>query len=99
MAVVVPVRAQPEDFMAPRVHSLPPLGLIIPAMQLKLKRRSWYVALVAYMMAGFSLSLSAKDFAKPVAQPAKTYPVHDDHSDEKVAIAADPYDTAEKAKI
>jgi len=68
-------------------------------MQLKLKRRSWYVALVAYMMAGFSLSLSAKDFAKPVAQPAKTYPVHDDHSDEKVAIAADPYDTAEKAKI
>ena len=36
---------------------------------------------------------------KPAAQPAKTYPAHDDHTDEKVAIAADPYDTADKAKI
>jgi len=36
---------------------------------------------------------------KPIAQPAKTYPTHDEHTDEKVAIAADPYDTADKAKI
>jgi hypothetical protein len=43
--------------------------------------------------------LSAKDFVKPVAQPAKSYPAHDDHSNEKIAIAADPYDTVEKAKI
>ncbi|MGA7399683.1 MAG: hypothetical protein WBW38_06670 [Candidatus Sulfotelmatobacter sp.] len=43
--------------------------------------------------------LSAKDFVKPSAQPAKTYPAHDDHSDEKVAIAADPYDSSDKAKI
>jgi hypothetical protein len=48
---------------------------------------------------GFSLYLAAKEFAKPPAQPAKSYPAHDDHSDEKVAIAADPYDTPEKAKI
>jgi len=48
---------------------------------------------------GFSLYLAAKDFAKPPAQPAKSYPAHDDHSDEKAAIAADPYDTPEKAKI
>jgi hypothetical protein len=51
------------------------------------------------MVTGFSLYLAAKDFAKPPAQPAKSYPAHDDHSDEKVAIAADPYDTPEKAKI
>jgi hypothetical protein len=51
------------------------------------------------MVTGFSLCLGAKDFAKPPAQPAKSYPAHDDHSDEKVAIAADPYDTPEKAKI
>ena len=44
-------------------------------------------------------SAPAKNFAKPQAQLAKTYPAHDDHSDEKVAIAADPYDTPEKAKI
>ena len=37
-----------------------------------------------------SATLSAKDFVKPTAQPAKTYPAHDDHPDEKVAIAADP---------
>jgi hypothetical protein len=46
-----------------------------------------------------SLSAKAKSFSKPQAQPATTYPAHDDHSDEKVAIAADPYDTSEKAKI
>ncbi len=46
-----------------------------------------------------SISLSAKDFVKPEAQPAKTYAAHDDHANDKVAIAADPYDTAAKAKI
>ena len=46
-----------------------------------------------------TLHLAAKDFIRPVAQPAKTYPAHDDHASEKVAIAADPYDTAEKSKI
>ena len=45
------------------------------------------------------LCLAAKEFVKPAAQPAKTYPAHDDHADEKVAIGADPYDTAGKAKI
>jgi hypothetical protein len=45
------------------------------------------------------LWLAAKDFVKPVAQPAINYPAHDFHRDEKVAIAADPYDTPEKAKI
>jgi hypothetical protein len=52
-----------------------------------------------FIVIEFSLCLGAKDFAKPPAQPAKSYPAHDDHSDEKVAIAADPYDTPEKAKI
>lgn len=45
------------------------------------------------------LLLFAKSFVKPVAQPASTYPAHDNHSDDKLAIAADPYDTPEKAKI
>jgi hypothetical protein len=43
--------------------------------------------------------VAAKDFVKPAAQPARTYPAHDDHATEKVAIAADPYDTPEKSKI
>jgi hypothetical protein len=45
------------------------------------------------------LVVAGKSFVKPVAQPAKTYPAHDNHTDEKVTIAAEPYDTAEKAKI
>jgi len=50
-------------------------------------------------IAVLTVSLSAKDFVKPAARPAKTYPAHDDHSDDKVAIAADPYYTPDKAKI
>lgn len=45
------------------------------------------------------LGLAAKDFAKPVAQAAIRYPANDTHPDEKLTIAADPYDTAEKEKI
>lgn len=43
--------------------------------------------------------LSAKNFVKPQARAAVNYSAHDFHRDEKVAIAADPYDTPEKAKI
>jgi hypothetical protein len=43
--------------------------------------------------------LASKNFVKPVAKTAINYPAHDFHRQEKVAIAADPYDTAEKAKI
>jgi hypothetical protein len=59
----------------------------------------------AICIAGLGLALylpallMAKNFAKPVAQAAFNYPAHDLHRDEKVTIAADPYDTAEKAKI
>jgi hypothetical protein len=41
----------------------------------------------------------AKTFVKPVPRTAINYPAHDFHRDEKVALAADPYDTADKAKI
>lgn len=42
---------------------------------------------------------AGKSFVKPVAKSAINYPAHDFHRDEKVGIAADPYDTPEKAKI
>ena len=44
-------------------------------------------------------TVASKNFVKPVAKTAINYPAHDFHRDEKTAIAADPYDTAEKAKI
>jgi len=43
--------------------------------------------------------LAGKSFVKPVARTAFNYPAHDLHRDEKVSIAADPYDNPEKAKI
>ncbi|HEX4786343.1 MAG TPA: hypothetical protein VH350_18530 [Candidatus Sulfotelmatobacter sp.] len=43
--------------------------------------------------------LAGKNFVKPVARSAVNYPAHDFHRDSQVAIAADPYDTPDKAKI
>src|SRR3984893_7157638 len=67
-----------------------------------LSSRSVYRFAIATLCAAL-LSLvpleASKNFGKPVAQPAINYPAHDFHRDEKPAIAADPYDTAEKAKI
>jgi hypothetical protein len=64
-----------------------------------LKASSPRVLFIVSAIAAFAICLAAKDFVRPAAQPAKTYPAHDDHADEKVAIAADPYDTADKARI
>jgi hypothetical protein len=44
-------------------------------------------------------AVAAKEFAMPTAQPARTYPAHDDHSTEKVVVAVDPYDVEDKASI
>jgi len=57
-------------------------------------------ALLALGLAFFVTALQAgKNFVKPVAKTAINYPAHDFHRDEKAAIAADPYDNPEKAKI
>jgi hypothetical protein len=45
------------------------------------------------------LGLAAKDFLMPQANPAITYPAHDQHPLEAIAVAVDPYDLAEKTKI
>lgn len=45
------------------------------------------------------LAFAGKEFVMPTAQAANTYPAHDDHPTEKVAIAVDPYDMADKAQI
>ena len=59
-------------------------------------RPAVWVLFVAFLM---PLLLVAKNFVKPVAKAAINYPAHDFHRDEKVGIAADPYDTPEKAGI
>jgi hypothetical protein len=43
--------------------------------------------------------MAGKDFVMPTAQAARTYPAHDDHPTEKLSVAVDPYDMADKAQI
>jgi hypothetical protein len=45
------------------------------------------------------LCLAAKEFSMPKVQPAASYASHDYHSKEKVTVALEPYDTADKANI
>jgi hypothetical protein len=68
-------------------------------MQPALKARLVRILVACCAVMGAAVQLAAKDFVKPSAQPAGTYPAHDDHTVEKVAIAADPYDSPDKAKI
>lgn len=63
------------------------------------KKTSHLTVLVLIALGLSTVAVAAKDFVKPAAQAAKTYPAHDEHPLEKVAIAADPYDTPEKAGI
>ena len=58
-----------------------------------------FAIVVLFSVMAISPCLWSRDFVKPQAHPAKAYPAHDDHPDEKAAIAADPYDNVEKAKI
>jgi hypothetical protein len=73
----------------------PPRSLNVPT------RASWILVMV-FLLGAMSFTvgdLVAKDFAKPVAHVAQGYPARDNHPEENVAIAVDPYDTAEKAKL
>ena len=63
----------------------------------RLSRRWFTVAFCAVCLA--PVVLASKSFVKPEAKSAINYPAHDFHRDEKVAIAADPYDKPDKAKI
>jgi hypothetical protein len=47
----------------------------------------------------FPTAIAAKDFVMPAAHPARTYPAHEEHADEKVTVAVDPYDVEYKADI
>ena len=64
--------------------------------QLRGAGATWPAAFVLCLCA---LAFAAKDFVKPVAQPARTYALHDEHSNESVAVAVDPYDSSAKAEI
>jgi hypothetical protein len=66
---------------------------------MRLPRRYRLRPLVVLLALLPTASYAGKNFVKPVAKSAINYPAHDLHRDEQVAMAADPYDTPEKAKI
>ena len=68
----------------------------MPLLRIRLRR---ILAVSLFCAGSVPVLLASKNFVKPVARAAFNYPAHDLHRDEKVAIAADPYDTPEKAKI
>jgi hypothetical protein len=55
--------------------------------------------LIAFVLFSGVWAMAGKDFVMPKAQAARSYPAHDDHPTEKLAIAVDPYDMADKAQI
>ncbi|HET7441131.1 MAG TPA: hypothetical protein VFJ47_07515 [Terriglobales bacterium] len=52
---------------------------------------------VATLLCG--LCVAAKEFVKPIAKAANSYPAHDEHPTEKTTVAVDPYDMPDKAQI
>src|SRR4029077_15824775 len=68
-------------------------------MQRTISRSSRRLPIVVLTLLVPTFLMAGKSFVKPVAKTAFNYPAHDLHRDENVSIAADPYDTPEKAKI
>jgi hypothetical protein len=57
------------------------------------------VSLLLFVFALTGLCVAGKEFVLPVPHPAPTYPARDQHTDESVTVAVDPYDMPDKAAI
>jgi hypothetical protein len=57
------------------------------------------VRVVALLISGLALPAMASDHTPPAVQPASSFAAVEVHQDEKVAIAAEPYDTKEKESL
>lgn len=55
--------------------------------------------LLALVVLAPDFALAGKDFVMPAPRPANAYPAHDEQTNEKVSVAIDPYDMADKAAI
>jgi hypothetical protein len=75
------------------------LVIIEPMLRIRNLARSHPLLAFGVVLVSCAFVLASKEFVKPTASPAKTYPAHDEHTSEGVTIAADPYDLADKAQI
>lgn len=53
-------------------------------------------ALLIFLCLVSLAAFASKDFTRPAAKNAKAYPAHDEHANEGVTVAIDPYDFADK---
>src|SRR5882762_5108789 len=74
-------------------HRQGPILLRFPS----ITRRAKVLALFVFITSG--VALAGKEFNLPTPHPAPTYPARDQHSDESVTVAVDPYDMPDKAAI
>jgi hypothetical protein len=59
--------------------------------------RRMLIALAVALVAAFAFA--SKDYRAPAIKAAQTYPEHEEHANEHVTIAVEPYETADKQKI
>src|SRR6478672_5199153 len=55
--------------------------------------------IISSVLAVSLVCFAAKEFSMPKPKPAASYPAHDYHSNEKVTVAVDPYNTPAKTSI
>ena len=65
----------------------------------RLSRIKALIGVAAFLPLSCLLAMAGKNFVMPTAQAAHSYPANDNHPTEKVTIAVDPYDMADKAQI
>jgi hypothetical protein len=68
-------------------------------LKIRLQVAPWRKAMVGLLVFVGVVCVVAKDFSRPHANPAVSYPAHDEHKDEAVTVAVDPYDMPDKARI
>ncbi len=73
----------------------------IPLISSRLSVPMWKrpIAFALLLSALTTVSLAGKEFVLPAPKPATTYPARDQHTDESVTVAVDPYDMPDKAAI
>lgn len=90
---------QTHRFLAKVGHTLCPPRIAADNQSMKASLPGG-VLLPALALVLFSVpALASKDYKAPAIKPAQTYPAHEEHANEHVIIAVEPYGTVEKQKI
>src|SRR5690242_7486560 len=82
-----------------RHHSSEHLHPIIDIMSCTLAEPWRTLAAISALLLFSIVCVAGKHFVMPTAQPAKSYPAHDEHPTEAITLALDPYDMADKASV